>query len=474
MGRRSNYSVGVYDDLEKAYIKIDGLEKEIRELKLKCSLLENENAQLKLELDKNKIMNDKDCTCSSIPSSKCGFKVGISNSRKKTNKKPGAVSGHKASYLSTKKIEEIKANPKTKIITRKVNHNSKNKNEKPIIRYMLGYEIIPVIYKYEIYPDNNGKYNIPKELHSQIQYSSEIKTLAMDLYYNCNTSTDNIKKFFIDLFGYKISKGTVVNWEKELEKKFMPETRNILKKLMEEYYNHVDESQVNVNGENYNIHNVSSDKYTMQWIHKNKSHKAIEEIGFLLAYKGILIKDGTHLYDKYATEFVSCGAHINRYLIGANKGIYHNGEERMLMFFDGLRRQRKKIAKQGNTKVSEEEYKNIVNQYRSILNGWYEEIERDKKSNPLYDEERKLQARLLKDEEQHLKFMSDFRLPYTNNRAETDIRGVKERQKVGIFRNEEAAERYVTIRSCISTYRKNGINIFEALQAAFENRTIII
>lgn len=474
MGRKTNYIGDVYSELEGCYNKIERLEKELKSLKLQISLLEDENNRLRLQAEKNKIVNDKDCTCSSIPSSKCNFKTGITNSRKKSTRKPGAVHGHKGAFLSTRKIEDLKSDPKTKIVTKEINCNSKNKDKEPIIRYMVGYEIVPIVYEYKIYPNENGKYDFPKEFHSQIQYSQELKSLAMDLYYNRNVSTDNICSFFSDLFGIKFCKGTVVNWEKELENKLMPETRNILNNLMKEPYNHVDESRINVNGETYNIHNVSSNKYTMQWTHKNKSHVAIEEIGFLNEYKGTLIKDGTHLYDKYATEFVSCGAHINRYLIGANKGVHHIGEERMLMFLTALKNRRKKLMRHGQTSVSDVEYKNIVIQYRSILNDWYQEIKKDKAINPLYDEERKLQARLLQDEVQHLKFMTDFSLPYTNNRAETDIRGVKQRQKVGIFRNEEAAERYVTIKSCISTYKKNKINIFKALNSAFSNNTIII
>lgn len=157
---------------------------------------------------------------------------------------------------------------------------------------------------------------------AQVSYAPEVKMLAMGLYYECNVSTDNITNFFDNLFQYKTSKGTIVNWTKELDKNLRPETGHILRQLLKEPYNHVDESQINVEGENYNIHNVSSNKYTMQWVHKNKSCKAIEEIGFLVEYNGTFIKDGTHLYDRFSNDFVSCGSHINRYLIGANKGAF--------------------------------------------------------------------------------------------------------------------------------------------------------
>lgn len=242
-----------------------------------------------------------------------------------------------------------------------------------------------------------------------------------------------------------------------------------------EDYLHVDESNLNIDGESYNIHNASSEKYTMQWVHKNKSHAALEEIGFLTEYYGALVKDGTHLYDKFAKSGkASCNAHINRYLIGSNKGIHHNGPDRMILFLNGLKKHKKNLIKKGYKGIDENEYKNIVFQYRLELKKWLEEIQKDKKENPLYDEERKLCARLLTDEEQHLLFIRNFIIPFTNNRAEVDIRGVKGRQKVGIFREFESAERYVTIKSCLSTYRKNKVNVFEAIGQALISKTIIV
>lgn len=467
MGRSTDYTKLFDRDYAKVF-------QENQSLKIENTLLKDENRRLKLELEKFKIVQDKDCTCSSIPSSATKFKKGITNSRKPTDKKPGASKGHKATYLSKKTVEKLKENPKTKMIQKTINLTKENKKCNPIIRYVLGYEITPVVYEIKIYPNESGKYIIPDELISQVSYAPEVKALAMDMFYECNVSTDNITRFFEDLFHYKISKGSIVNWTKELEKNLQPEVGQILRQLLKEPHNHVDESQINVEGKNYNIHNVSSNKYTMQWVHKNKSHKAVEEIGFLSQYKGTLIKDGTHLYDQFSNSFVSCGAHINRYLIGANKGIKHQGEENLLMFFNGLKSHRKRLMKKGYKCVNENEYKNIYVQYKLLLDNWYQEIKKDQLTNPLYDDERKLQARLLKDANQHLKFMTDFSLPYTNNRAEADIRGVKQRQKVGIFRNEASAERYVTNRSCLSTYKKNKINIFLAFTKAFAKDTIIV
>ena len=75
----------MFRQLEDLFILNDKLTKENKSLKLENSLLKDENARLKKELEKKDILADMDCTCSSVPSSKNNFKVGISNNRKPVN-----------------------------------------------------------------------------------------------------------------------------------------------------------------------------------------------------------------------------------------------------------------------------------------------------------------------------------------------------------------------------------------------------
>lgn len=63
-----------------------------------------------------------------------------------------------------------------------------------------------------------------------------------------------------------------------------------------------------------------------------------------------------------------------------------------------------------------------------------------------------------------LRFLSDPRVPFTNNLVERDGRMMKLRQKIsGGFRSEDGAKDFVIIRSLLSTARKQGWDLLHTL-----------
>ncbi len=63
-----------------------------------------------------------------------------------------------------------------------------------------------------------------------------------------------------------------------------------------------------------------------------------------------------------------------------------------------------------------------------------------------------------------LRFLTDPRVPFTNNLAEQAARMMKLRQKIsGGFRSEQGARDFAVIRSLIATAQKQGWNIIHTL-----------
>ena len=75
--------------------------------------------------------------------------------------------------------------------------------------------------------------------------------------------------------------------------------------------------------------------------------------------------------------------------------------------------------------------------------------------------------------DQVLLFLTRPEVPFTNNQAEQDIRMVKLRQKIsGGFRTLHGARNMCRIRGFISTCRKQGLNIFQALSDIISNKPV--
>ena len=219
------------------------------------------------------------------------------------------------------------------------------------------------------------------------------------------------------------------------------------------------------------------------WSSKHKSQEAIDKIGFLPKFKGIIVKDGTELYNKYGILLAQCISHIQRYLKGICDVINHIAPKKLSNFFTKYNNLKNKYINKKIEKFDDDELSYIIKEYDSILDEWEYELRNDI-NNHMFDDELKLFTRLKYDNkkmdskihgdrDEILYFLKDLRVPSTNNNAESSQRGVKIKQKIGKFRSEEGANNYLIIKSCILTYKKQNLDILESLMKGFEKVTVL-
>lgn len=430
------------------------------------------NQELLLEIERLKNNNNKNSSNSSKPSSTNGFKKVITNNRNKSTKKQGGQPNHIGKTLTNEKIEEmIKNNEIDEVITIEENKNSENKDLKPIIKYEYDIKIKRIVTKHIIYPDT--KKNITKY---PVTYGNNIKILNCILNQKY-MSLDGIQNFIYDTTNNNLltSKGSFYSWNKEIYNLLLKtEYKQIQTELMNALVLHVDESPIKINGEQYYLHNISDGKHTLQYITKHRSQEDIDEFGFLKKYRGIIVHDHYKMYYNYGTDNAECNVHILRYLNAVSEFTNHTWSKELHDLLLNMKNKKEEYIKEGKEYLEDEEYESFKFKYLEILDTAKEERKKDLSTNSYKKEEINLINRLVKYCRNHLLFLKKFFVPFSNNRAESDLRGIKIKQKTGKFRSIEGANIYAVIKSCISTYKKNDINLYEALKSIFTDNPILV
>lgn len=439
----------------------DELLNSIKEKDKIITALTNRISELTILIDKLLKQKNKDSGNSSKPSGTNGSKKVITNRREKSDKKAVGQPGHEGHVLKVKQVEKMlkSGNFEHQVID--------NKDIDTTIRYT-----IDIDFKMVIKENKNYKKGL-----NPVVYGENIKSLAIYLMTNAYSSTDSVCNFFevISNDAIRLSKGTLINWLIEFSNKSEVDREIIKSKLISSYYTNNDDSQIKINGENYNQIDCSNNKYTYLTINKHKNANAIESAGILPNFKGVVIKDGASVYSNYGSQCSQCLSHILRYL----KGVYEQNKRQeakdILNYLKLINEERNKLIASNIDCFSEEKIKEIDNEYDLLISKWEDALNKAKinDKDKFYEDEERLLVRMKeKHKEEILYFIHDFKVPSTNNQAEVDQRGIKIKQKIGKFRSVDGAINYANSKSIILTSKKQEINIFKAIKDIFKGEYI--
>ena len=235
---------------------------------------------------------------------------------------------------------------------------------------------------------------------------------------------------------------------------------------------HIDETSMRVKGKNYWIHTYSCGDLVLQFIHPSRGSNAINDIGILEKYGGVLIHDCWSPYFSYTDiTHALCIAHILREL----KFVEDSSSSRWATNLKKLLQETVELVQKRKSKVlTKKEYKTLERRYRNILTRGVKELptfpeKSGQRGRTKHTDAQNLWLRLEKYEAEVLLFAKRKEVDPTNNRAERDLRMNKVKKKVsGCFRTEKMAKHFCRITSYIKTMKNKGYSSLEAINLALK------
>ena len=459
-------------------------------LKKQNKELADENAYLKAELDQLKKHLKKDSHNSNRPPSSDSFKK---PERKKTEstRKPGGQNGHAGkSFTFSSEVDEVQRH--------KVDHCKKcghNLEEEEVIKTARR-QVAEVVIKKVVTEHQReckkcpscGKINygkFPEQVKAPFQYGPNSRSLIVYFRNQQYLPHNRLNETFRTVFGLNISPGSFENIVKEFHEKIKPQVTTIREILKRAEVIHADESGIRCNNGLHWAHAACTAGHTCYQMHKKRGLEGIQSSTILTDFNGIVVHDGfKSYYNLTNAKHALCNAHHLRELIAINEQEEEPWAgkliELLLALLDEVKKEREnnpqaKSLPSDRLNAYLKRYDNILEESQAYHIGLPELPRKSNRGRPKQRKGKNLLDRLEEHKQEVLLFATDFRVSFTNNQAERDIRMIKLKQKIsGCFRSEEGGQVFCNIRSLLSTLHKQKMPVLENLQRIFCDESFAI
>lgn len=315
------------------------------------------------------------------------------------------------------------------------------------------------------------KSSFPNDMHGPLQYGNGIKAYVIQLMVTQMLSLDRTAKMVACFIGQLISEATLLSYIMRLYTALEAWDANARLKILDANCMHSDETSCRVDKKNHWIHVYSAGDITLKYLHQKRGKEAIESIDILPHYGGVVVHDCWASYLSYDNcAHALCGSHLLReltFIIEAHDYRWAKNLKRLLKVAC------KSVSKKSEKCFDDKTYAKLQVCYRRILISGKQELPpipektTGRRGKIAKSDAHNLWERFDKYETAVLLFAKLAHVPFTNNRAERDLRMGKVKQKVsGCFRVEKYAHAYCRISSYLQTMQNKNINPLVAISMA--------
>jgi transposase len=310
----------------------------------------------------------------------------------------------------------------------------------------------------------------PDGVNAPVQYGARITAFVIYLLHFQLLPESRLATLMADLFGVKVAAATIARMSRTCAERLQVFVETVRNLVAGAPVKHMDETGFRIGGKTQWLHVASTALLTF--------YRVCAKRGSLLAnVVGVVVHD--HWKPYYTIEGVLhalCNAHHLRELkalVEIEKEEWARKMQRLLRracHATNRARERDVPLRPGLIECFERRYDAILAEglafhetqmplALAVINGAGKRRGRAPRRTG-----HNLLLRLAKRKEDTLRFLRDPTVPFTNNQAERDGRMMKLRQKIsGGFRSLQGAMDFALIRSFVSTARKQGWNIIDAL-----------
>jgi transposase len=321
----------------------------------------------------------------------------------------------------------------------------------------------------------------PAAVPSRAQYGPQLRALAVYLAQEQLVPLGRVQQLLSDLFGVQLGRGSLVSWIQQAARVLEPVETTIKAALRRAGVLRHDESGVRRAGRLAWAHVVCTTQLTHYAIHAKRGQEATAAIGILPGYRGVRVHDGWAPNWADATgRHALCNVHHLRELTFLEEVYQQGWATDLKALLREMQAATDQARAQGLRCLPPSQREPLVARYQALLaTGLAANPPPDQPRRPgqrgriKQSPARNLLERLLLRQEAVLAFLDDLTIPFDNNQAERDLRGLKLQQKIsGGFRSDPGADAFACLRGYLSTLRKQGQALLPALQMVFAGQPL--